>query len=73
VPSGAVLAVAPVLVAAGLPAEAMGLLLAVDPLPNGFRTVANVTGMLAVAVLTDGRSKDDVISTAPFGAGDEER
>jgi hypothetical protein len=24
-------------------------------------------------VLTDGRSKDDVISTAPFGAGDEER
>jgi len=73
VPSGAVLAVAPVLVAAGLPAEAMGLLLAVDPIPNGFRTVANVTGMLAVAVLTDGRSKDDVIPTAPLGAGDEER
>ena len=73
VPSGAVLAVAPVLVAAGLPAEAMGLLLAVDPIPNGFRTVANVTGMLAVAVLTDGRSNDDVIPAAPLGAGDEER
>ena len=73
VPSGGVLAVAPVLIAAGLPAEAMGLLLAVDPIPNGFRTVANVTGMLAVAVLTDGRSKDDVILTAPLGAGDEER
>jgi Na+/H+-dicarboxylate symporter len=73
VPSGAVLAVAPVLVAAGLPAEAMGLLLAVDPIPNGFRTVANVTGMLAVAVLTDGRSNDDVMPTAPLGAGDEER
>jgi hypothetical protein len=29
--------------------------------------------MLAVAVLTDGRSKDDVISTAPLGAKDEER
>jgi Na+/H+-dicarboxylate symporter len=33
----------------------MGLLLAVDPIPNGFRTVANVTGMLAVSVLVDGR------------------
>ena len=71
VPSGAVLAVAPVLVAAGLPAEAMGLLLAVDPIPNGFRTVANVTGMLAVAVLTDGRSKADVMPTAPLGPGGE--
>jgi Na+/H+-dicarboxylate symporter len=29
----------------------MGLLLAVDPIPNAFRTVANVTGMLAVTVL----------------------
>ena len=56
VPSGAALVVAPVLVAAGLPVEAMGLLLAVDPIPNGFRTVANVTGMLAVAVLSDGRA-----------------
>jgi len=55
VPSGAALVVAPVLVAAGLPVEAMGLLLAVDPIPNGFRTVANVTGMLAVSVLADGR------------------
>jgi Na+/H+-dicarboxylate symporter len=73
VPSGAALVVAPVLLTAGLPVEAMGLLLAVDPIPNGFRTVANVTGMLAVAVLTDGRSKDDVILTAPLGAGDEER
>jgi Na+/H+-dicarboxylate symporter len=55
VPSGAALVVTPVLVAAGLPVEAMGLLLAVDPIPNGFRTVANVTGMLAVTVLADRR------------------
>jgi hypothetical protein len=34
--------------------EALGLLLAVDPIPNGFRTVANVTGMMAVAVLAGG-------------------
>ena len=55
VPSGAAVVVAPVLAAAGLPVEAMGVLLAVDPIPNAFRTVANVTGMLAVAVLADGR------------------
>jgi Na+/H+-dicarboxylate symporter len=51
VPSGAAVVVAPVLLTAGLPAEAMGILLAVDPIPNGFRTVANVTGMLAVTAL----------------------
>jgi len=56
VPSGAAVVVAPVLAAAGLPAEAMGMLLAVDPIPNAFRTVANVTGMLAVTVLADGKA-----------------
>ncbi len=56
VPSGAVVVVAPVLAAAGLPAEAIGLLLAVDPLPNGFRTMANVTGMMAVTVLVSDRT-----------------
>ena len=55
VPSGAAVVVAPVLTAAGLPIEAMGVLLAVDPIPNALRTVANVTGMLAVTLLADGR------------------
>ena len=63
VPSGAAVVVAPVLTAAGLPVEAMGLLLAVDPVPNAFRTVANVTGMMAVSVLADGRRQ-------PAGAPD---
>src|SRR5260221_3052562 len=52
VPSGAAVMAGPVLLAAGLPIEAMGLLIAVDPLPNAFRTVANVTGMLAVTALS---------------------
>jgi proton glutamate symport protein len=56
VPSGAVVVVAPVLAAAGLPAEAIGILLAVDPLPNAFRTVANVTGMMAVTVMASGET-----------------
>ena len=54
-PSGAAVVVAPVLAAAGLPPQAFGLLLAVDAIPNGFRTMANVTGMLTVSVLADGR------------------
>lgn len=61
VPSGAAIMVGPVLLAAGLPIEAMGLLLAVDPLPNAFRTVANVTGMLAVTAIScgnDARAED---------------
>jgi proton glutamate symport protein len=52
VPSGAAVVLAPVLLAAGLPVEAMGLLIAVDPLPNAFRTVSNVTAMLAVTALS---------------------
>lgn len=59
VPSGAAVMVAPVLLAAGLPVEAMGLLIAVDPLPNAFRTVANVTGMLAVTALGGGPQPRD--------------
>lgn len=60
VPSGAAVVVAPVLLAAGLPVEAMGLLLAVDPIPNAFRTVANVTGMLAVTAMS-GESEPNII------------
>ena len=65
VPSGAAVVVAPVLTAAGLPLEAMGLLLAVDPIPNAFRTVANVTGMLAVTVLADDKDGSEARSRAP--------
>jgi Na+/H+-dicarboxylate symporter len=60
VPSGAVYAVLPVLMAAGLPAEAVGILLAVDPIPNAFRTTLNVTGEMAAAALLGGK-------TARFG------
>jgi len=45
-----------VLMAAGLPAESVGILLAVDPIPNGFRTVANVTGDMAAAALLGSRT-----------------
>lgn len=56
VPGGSIIAMAPVLVAANLPPEGLGILLAVDTVPDMFRTVANVTGAMAVtayAVSTD--------------------
>jgi Na+/H+-dicarboxylate symporter len=72
VPSGAVVVVAPVLSAAGLPVEAIGILLAVDPIPNAFRTVANVTGMMAVTVLAGGRAEgvDRPAAVSPPPAAD---
>ena len=45
---GSILVLAPVLVAARVPAEAIGVLLAVDTIPDMFRTTVNVTGHMAV-------------------------
>ena len=58
VPSGGVLALAPVLLAAGLPLEGLGLLFGVDRIPDMFRTGTNVTGhMVAVAVVARGEGE----------------
>jgi len=49
IPGGSVLAMVPVMAAVNLPAEGIGILLAVDAIPDMFRTTANVTGSLALA------------------------
>jgi Na+/H+-dicarboxylate symporter len=41
----------PVLLAANLPVEGIGILLGVDTLPDMFRTTTNATGDLAVAAI----------------------
>jgi Na+/H+-dicarboxylate symporter len=46
---------APVLMAAGLPVEGIGILLGADTIPDMFRTTANVTGHLAVATAVAGK------------------
>lgn len=51
VPGGGVIAALPVLMAVGLPAEGIGILLAVDTVPDLFRTTANVTGNIGAAVV----------------------
>jgi Na+/H+-dicarboxylate symporter len=51
VPRGAFLMLAPLLGAVGLPLEGIGLLIAVDALPDVFSTVLNVTGDFTATVL----------------------
>ena len=51
VPRGAFIMLTPLFVAIGLPAEGIGILIAVDALPDTFATTLNVTGDLAAAAL----------------------
>ena len=51
VPRGAFIMLTPLLLAVGLPAEGVGILIAVDALPDVFATVLNVTGDLAAAAI----------------------
>ena len=46
-----------VLMAANLPVEGIGVLMAVDAIPHMFRTTANVTGAMTAAIVV-GRSGD---------------
>jgi Na+/H+-dicarboxylate symporter len=62
VPRGAFIMLTPLLLAVGLPAEGVGILIAVDALPDVFATVLNVTGDLAAAAIV-GRQSSPV--TAP--------
>jgi proton glutamate symport protein len=51
IPAGSIVAMVPAMMAAGVPVEGMGVLLAVDTVPDMFRTTANVTGDMASAVV----------------------
>jgi Na+/H+-dicarboxylate symporter len=52
VPHGWLLVLAPVIASIGIPAEGVGLLIAVDAVPDMFATTLNVTGdMTAVAMV----------------------
>jgi proton glutamate symport protein len=51
IPAGAIIVMAPVLSAAGVPVEGIGVLMAVDTIPDMFRTSANVVGWLTIATI----------------------
>jgi Na+/H+-dicarboxylate symporter len=51
IPGGSIIAMVPVLAAVNLPIDGIAILLAVDTIPDMFRTTANVTGSMALAVI----------------------
>jgi proton glutamate symport protein len=63
VPRGAFLMLTPLFLAIGLPAEGIGILIAVDAIPDLFATMLNVTGDLAAAALVSRQTEG--ISSPP--------
>ena len=59
VPHGWLLAISPLVVTMGIPAEGIGLLIAVDAVPDIFATTLNVTGdMVAAAIVARQRPRE---------------
>jgi proton glutamate symport protein len=59
IPAGSIITMVPVLIAAGLPVEGIGILLGADTIPDMFRTTSNVTADMVAAVAVGGREKED--------------
>jgi Na+/H+-dicarboxylate symporter len=64
IPGGSIIVMVPVLMAAGLPVDGIGLLLGVDTIPDMFRTTTNVTGDMAAATVL-ARYEQDTGPAAP--------
>jgi proton glutamate symport protein len=59
IPGGSIVVMVPILLAANVPADAVGILLGADVIPDMFRTLANVTGGIAAAAII-GQSEKNV-------------
>jgi len=51
IPSGGLFVITPFFVTVGLPVEGIGILIALDVIPDLFKTLINVTGHLTATVL----------------------
>ena len=74
IPRGAFIMLTPLFLATGLPAKGIGILIAVDAIPDVFATVLNTTGHLTAAALV-ARSCNDRVDEAPLdliGTGERE-
>jgi Na+/H+-dicarboxylate symporter len=66
IPGGSILVMVPVLMAAGIPVEGIGILLGADTIPDMFRTTTNVTGhMTAAVILAQGERGADATPATP--------
>lgn len=66
VPNGAFLLLTPLFVQIGLPAEGIGVLIALDAIPDRFSTALNVTGDLAAAAIVAGRERAQGTGASSF-------
>ena len=66
IPRGAFIMLTPLFAVIGLPAEGIGILIAVDALPDLFATTLNVTGDLAATAIV---ARSDVSATLPSSDG----
>lgn len=69
IPAGSIIVMVPILLAAGLPAEGIGILLGIDAITDMFRTASNVTGDMAGAVML-GRQRAEAPTSALAPAGE---
>ena len=72
IPSGGLFVLAPIYQAFGLPLEGIGILIALDLVPDMVLTAANVTGNMAVATILGGRSGLGGRSAKVAAAGEAE-
>jgi Na+/H+-dicarboxylate symporter len=64
VPGGSIIAMVPVLAVASVPIEGIGILLAVDTIPDMFRTTANLTGAMTLSAVLPAPKADTPAASA---------
>jgi proton glutamate symport protein len=65
IPAGSIIVMVPILMAAGLPAEGIGVLLGIDAITDMFRTATNVTGDMAGAAVLGRNQRVPVTAAVP--------
>jgi proton glutamate symport protein len=68
IPRGAFVMLTPLFLAVGLPAEGVGILIAIDVIPDAFATALNTTGYLAATALVGRRTEAPAENPATAGA-----
>ena len=72
IPSASLFVVAPFFASVGIPPEAIGVLIALDLIPDVFKTLLNVTGQLGAVTLVGGEAvADPVLQSARAGTSTE--
>ena len=64
IPGGSIITMVPVLIAADLPVEGIGILLGADTIPDMFRTTANASADMVAAVAIGGKENSETQDTS---------